>query len=567
MPRHSVRKGLEPIGGALQLAFIAAVLAITLVLAIAVPPRHIDPTSYHVPRVYQWIQNHSLAPFPTHVERQIWIGPGAEYFLLHLRLLAGTDLVLNLAQWLAFAGTVPVASLIARELGGSVRAQRFAALFAITIPMAIVQASGGHVDEFASFWLCVSVALVLRVRRQRMESTSARDAIALGSATGIAVLSKAMNALFVIPFAIWCVASLLRHGNVSGRRLVTLSTIAIMSAAAVNAPAAYRNYEIWSNPLGDPGQHHLSNETLSVASVTSDMIKNASVHLNWFGNSKWNGILNYAIIRIHDGLGISADDRRTTYSSYHFRISPKSEDEGSAGNPLHLLLIVAATIVAWTSRRDDTRWYLACVLLGALIFSAYLKWQPWGSRFQLPLFVVAAGGVAVVADRLNRRNARRVLSGMLALSAVPALLIHADHQLIGSHSIFRTPYERRFFKFDTMIPAYTKGVDLAAARGCRNIGVISNSFESPLWRLLHNRFGDDFRVEQVYVANPTARFAAPGWKPCIVFVLLYSTPQLVPGPPAGFYTAIRDGGVAVFLPARGLRRTAPSCSATSERHN
>ncbi len=105
----------------LEKAALATIAAITLLLGITNPPWHPDATTYHLPRILHWIQNGNLEPYPTHIDRQIWIGAGAEYFLLHLRLIAGSDRVVTLIQWLSFVGLVPVVSLLAREHGASRR--------------------------------------------------------------------------------------------------------------------------------------------------------------------------------------------------------------------------------------------------------------------------------------------------------------------------------------------------------------------------------------------------------------------------------------------------------------
>jgi hypothetical protein len=54
--------------------------------------------SYHLARVAHWGQNHTVAFYPTHIVRQLYQPPWAEYAMLHLYILAGGDRLANLVQ-------------------------------------------------------------------------------------------------------------------------------------------------------------------------------------------------------------------------------------------------------------------------------------------------------------------------------------------------------------------------------------------------------------------------------------------------------------------------------------
>lgn len=53
----------------------AIILFFTLVVAIAYPPNNYDVLTYHMPMVAHWVQNHTMAPYPTSVDRQIGMAP------------------------------------------------------------------------------------------------------------------------------------------------------------------------------------------------------------------------------------------------------------------------------------------------------------------------------------------------------------------------------------------------------------------------------------------------------------------------------------------------------------
>lgn len=100
----------------LAMGFILASILITFVIAVFAVPSLWDAHSYHMPRVLHWAQNHTVAYYPTHIQRQLWSSPGAEFITLQFYVLAGTDRFIALVPWSAFVLSIAASSLIAKEL-------------------------------------------------------------------------------------------------------------------------------------------------------------------------------------------------------------------------------------------------------------------------------------------------------------------------------------------------------------------------------------------------------------------------------------------------------------------
>ena len=102
--------------------WVALVVALSGATALFAVPITWDSMSYHLARIAHWGQNHTVAFYPTHIVRQLYQPPWAEYAMLHLYILAGGDRLANLVQWVAMAVSLVGVSVIARQLGAGPRA-------------------------------------------------------------------------------------------------------------------------------------------------------------------------------------------------------------------------------------------------------------------------------------------------------------------------------------------------------------------------------------------------------------------------------------------------------------
>jgi general stress protein CsbA len=193
---------------------IAAMIAMALLVAVAAlaaPPNNWDSQSYHMARVMHWIQNGSVAYYPTHILRQLHSNPGAEFCVLHLQILTGSDLFAALVQWFAMVGSLLGVSLLAQQLGAARRGQIFSALVCATLPMGILQASSTQTDYVVAFWLvCLANGLLALLRQPR---SALPLMLFTGAALGLAVLAKATDIFTLFP----CFWALERLASAGGR--------------------------------------------------------------------------------------------------------------------------------------------------------------------------------------------------------------------------------------------------------------------------------------------------------------------------------------------------------------
>ena len=149
---------------------IVVVLLFTGFIALVGWPNQWDTMVYHLSRVDHWVQNRSIGFYPTHIVRQLFNPPWAEYAILHLTQLGGDERFANLIQWFSMVGSLIGVSLIAKHLGASRQGQIFSALVCVLIPMGILQAPSTQNDYITAFWLVCLAEAVLAPPREKLST-------------------------------------------------------------------------------------------------------------------------------------------------------------------------------------------------------------------------------------------------------------------------------------------------------------------------------------------------------------------------------------------------------------
>lgn len=94
----------------IALGVLAALVGIS---ALVGAPNQGDVHVYHLPRVMHWQQNGNVGFYQTGILRQLFQAPGAEFAILHLYLVTGSDQFFNMVSWVGLVGSLIGVSLIA----------------------------------------------------------------------------------------------------------------------------------------------------------------------------------------------------------------------------------------------------------------------------------------------------------------------------------------------------------------------------------------------------------------------------------------------------------------------
>lgn len=494
------------------------ILAVTLVLALVSPPNTYDSLTYHMARIAHWIQNGTVAFYPTAILRQLYQPPLAEYAILHFQVLTGGDHFANLVQWLAFPACAAVVSLILREFGCELRTQAFGAVLVLTLPGAIVQSSSTQNDLLASFFVGCFYYFFLRAARRG----SADEFVWAGLALGAAVLTKATSYLYCFPIGLYfCVVRFLELDRQGRGRFVRNVAILLVLGAAVNVGHYARNQSLFGAPVTS-ADDDVRIRNLTVRMVAANVARNYAVNLGT-GSATLRGWIEGAMQR---AFGAELKNPNSTWLENKFEVRFSSHED-SAGNFVHILLITIALIPALFVPVEGRR-YLAGIAFtigaGFLLFSALLKWQIWTSRLHLPLFVL---GCVPLALFLSRRWPRLpVPVSVVAFAAAIPFLFFADPRRVFSDDfrfvLFREARSAKYFRnLPDTEPLFREAVEVIRQRPpvpeSVGLAIEYNDFDYPVWVLLKDDPAARPRIVHVDVGNVSKRLV--GSRPRPEFVI------------------------------------------------
>lgn len=545
-------RGVDWRGGdrmALMMAGVGcAFLLVVLVVAVVSPPNAWDGLTYHLPRVMHWMQNGTLEHYPSHILRQLWMNPFAEEAVLHTYMLSGSDRFANCVQWAGYLFGALGAVRGAQLMGAGSRGQMFAWVFALSVPIVALQASGPQTDVVVGAWLIIAGVFTLELIKRDGKAGwlgMMCDAALVGAALGLACLTKGTAYLFGLGIAVALGCWVLRRtakeqensravesraGERFKKRLAGAVVIVVVFAV-LNGPFVARNVGLFGKPFG-PGVGDQRNDRISILVMFSNMLRTAALQLAP-PDEGGTITLGRAVIGVHEALGLDVNDPGTSFEGRKFQLYPMRFHEDTAPNPAHVLLGGACVLLVVTvkARRANRAlfWWVVGTAAGVAVFFLLIRWQPWSSRLLAPVFLLLAPVVGVVLEwtRLvaqtgfsetpeGRVSHWRVsaagslgalLIGVCALSGIVAVTLSETRPILrpegtsvfkGSrmdHYIVRLP--DRAAKIPEVMQA-TQGKE-----GLGTLGWISEEedFEYLAWLALEVFGHKDARLEHVEVTN------------------------------------------------------------------
>ena len=470
---------------------VVALLLAELIVALVSPPNNYDSQTYHLPKIEHWVVQRDVQFFPTRIHRQLTMAPGAEYLLLHLRLLTGGNLLYNLLQWSAGVLCVLAASRVAGQLGGHRRAQLVTAFVVGTAPIVTLEASSTQTDLVVAAWVVSVATLVLDELHRR---TPWAAAALLGAGAGLTALTKATGLLGAGPLLLLWAVSQLRRAPL---RALASGALVVAVAVVIAGPYLYRVDQTFGNPLGpDYLRSSVSMQRHDPAAILVNALHIGHTALDTPITSLDNAAA-HAIDRLSRGLGVNPDDRRIVFPDSTFPTVSWPPDEDRASFPLQGILVLVGAVVLLVRGTRLVRGYTGMVVLAAILYAALVKWQPWGNRLVIFLLVLGAplaglwlGSVLTPGPGRVRRVGAWVAAAALVVGAGAGGLAVGygwPRRLVGSGSVFTESRTQQLFnRRPKWLGDYEAAADALRAAGVRRVGLVQgdDTWEYPWWVLL-----------------------------------------------------------------------------------
>ncbi len=384
-------------------AFGIGLTGYVLVAALWFPPNTWDAMVFHLPRQVHWIQQGSLEHFQTHIILQLFRGPLAEIWQADLQIVFGTDHVTKLVSVASWGLTALFAALAAGTWGASSQGRWLAACLTLTIPIGFLGSLTTKNDLMVTAWF---LAVIWLTQRDSQGKSGDWDAVLLGSAAGMAGLTKTTGWFFLAGIAPWLIHAWWRFPR---RRRCAL--VALLSAVVLNWGHWSRNLEVFGQPIyvtRDLSVH--PNQSMTPARLVSRLSKEVSFHLAtpWDAGNRY---VEFLLLRLHEALNVDILDPATTYPERSFSVRFRPYSESEAGAPFHFLLMVLLPLLAWRRRGDMGRsyWFWSWAPVWLFVWTALVtRWEPFlNPRLHLtPLALSAAllPGLWVLRPETGRRG-------------------------------------------------------------------------------------------------------------------------------------------------------------------
>ncbi|ABS26015.1 hypothetical protein [Anaeromyxobacter sp. Fw109-5] len=479
--------------------FVLPLFVLLVLSAVRYAPNTWDSMTYHLARVAHWVQNRSVAPYPTNISRQVLLGPGAEYLLLVLQVVSGSDRLANFLQLFCWTVVVVAAPSLARIAGAPLVVSRWASPFVAGLPMLVLQATSTQNDLVAA----VLTVAILAASTPFLHASGRRwrlaDVVLLGISGAASLLVKPLAIIAALP-VILLAASGAAAAVLDGSRGRVRALSALAGGAALSLPLA----------LG-------SLRTSLDAAAGRVQILAGYLFPVWgdWGERGVNiilGLMHHAVLprSLASAIGVDVTQSCGTHPICFAVVLMPHEDV--VGNPAHagvIALLLAVSAFSWTRLRPRVRASLVALTASWIVFHLFVRENAWVSRLQTPLFAWSVVALAALggAHRSRPRCVERTLG-----AAVLALLAHG--LLVAGMNISRRPFGGITSRDDTYYsnrPDLKKSHDsvlhLLNSTNCDRLGLYigGDSWDYPLtWRAMQRG------VTVRHVVGPDA------W-PCVVF--------------------------------------------------
>jgi 4-amino-4-deoxy-L-arabinose transferase-like glycosyltransferase len=497
----------------LLLIAITAILLLVFIQGIVYPPTNWDSMTYHLARIPSWISHQSVQHFPTAITRQIYQPPFAEYAIMQFNILSRNDAFSAALQFFFMLLALVVITGIVKNFGLNRKYQVAAIVLAITIPEVILQASSTQNDIVVSFFILASFYFA----QKAVNTLQFKYYLLLGLAAGLGVFTKGTAYIYLAPIIlVFGTVTLSCFIKTRKATYLTYAIVVVLISIAINAGHYYRNYKLAGNILGvDKTEVNVyANQKMTPLLLASGLIKNAGLHMSIMYARPLAVAADSIICKLHAAAGININNPAVSYRGMKYGLGTIVTSEDSAPNPFHFLLILFSVVLLLFNRKrlkasPAVYSLLIIVTLQIIFFCLYLKWQPWNSRLQVPVFLMATPLICYAFSLAAHLKKAAYFIAVLLLAYAFLTVLHNDSRPISATIFNESRYRKYFANKPDAYAGYNKVSETISQNNFKNIGLMLgvDDWEYPLFTACYSR---EINPVHINVNNITNRAAITG---------------------------------------------------------
>ena len=444
--------------------FILAGYSILIYLIFVVPPNNNDSMVVHLVRVGYWLQHGSFTPWQSFIERQVIYPYDAQIVVLWSILFKGTDLFAPFLQYFCVLFTALGIYCISREIGAKRFQSLLVALFYLTFPQVILQATTTQDDLAVTCFLTLGTLFFVRWfdKARSTKSDLLLTAISFAIALGI----KPTAYYFFIGFALFVLIMLLIK-RIRVKQILQLIVVSLVAFLVLSSFSYINNIRYFGNPLG-PADFVKSESGFFTGSILEKTKVNSArflyqfISLDGLPTASTQGVSNFKaslagkLPNLFDTTTSFVKDPLKSFSLN--MVSGINEDYSWFGPVSFLLLIPAffAGIVKAIKSKELKFVFLLIVPIFLVVGVIVLRpgWDPYQGRYVNPAIALSMPLTTLLIKRRPFVEAIFLLVSLLAILVLTcSVLVNDSKPLLTQLTINRlyakpcdTPSDQNAFK-------------------------------------------------------------------------------------------------------------------------
>lgn len=515
---------------------LGAILCVILFVgALFTVPHNYDSMTYHLGRVAHWIDQGNVNHFVTNIDRQLYSPVLAEYYLLHMMLLAENDTFVNFLQYFSMIVCALFLYKCARRLNTNRAFSVLAAFLFLMMPLTISQSVTTQNDLFAAtFFVMFLYYFLWFIKKEQLifDKEEKGNLILVGILVGLAYITKTSVCASMVMFVPWL--AIIRISK-KDKFVVLLKSalIALISLVVIISESLIRNVLSSGTIMPATASANIMVATKNVYYIIVNILKNFALITTQHLSDALNGFICRIAIHVGALLKVEVNHEAISFHGFDFithmnrGANMYSHDVTPSALVGYLSLLCGVGVVfmcVWLlicrlRKKEMSADFLLSIGFGVSswlslgFIMALLRWQPWGTRLMYPALAMMVITISNLAG-LCFKNAPKVATNvslslliiMTVILAYPSVTYNMEPAMTNLSEGCSNRLERYFEhndRYETYmeLASYVNELQTTNDKMTLGVNISGDGYDYPLWLV--------FKEEVPQATLQHLRFDAP----------------------------------------------------------